>query len=143
VYSFADLAANWAGMLFFLALFEDIDVEGDRHARYFERTASGGYRLARAFHWSEWISPDWDEVLNPAAVPERALLDKVADNMRRRAARRGEQRKSICDHYQGDPAAFLGPHRYLLARSRYAVPCEAADAAPHALDVREICRPKR
>jgi len=36
VYSFADLAANWAGMTFFLALFDDVEVEGDRHTRYFE-----------------------------------------------------------------------------------------------------------
>jgi hypothetical protein len=139
VYSFADLAANWAGMLFFLSLFEDIDAEGDRHARYFVRTESGGYRLARAFHWYEWVSSDWDEVLNPAAVHERALLDKVSDNMHRRAGPIGARRKSICDHYLADPAAFLGPHRPLLRRERYALPEHASATARFTLDIRAIC----
>jgi hypothetical protein len=139
VYSFADLAANWAGMLFFLALFDDIDVEGEQHARYFEPTASGGYRLSRTFHWSEWVSPDWDEVLNPAAVAQRALLDKIADNMHRRAGPKGARRKSICDRYLADPAAFLGPHRPLLAREHYALSKHASANAPFALDIRVIC----
>ena len=144
VYSFADLASNWAGMTFFLALFDDVDVAGARHARYFERTPSGGYRLVRPFHWSEYVSPDWDEVHNPAAVAERALFDKVSANMRRRARPSSgppTDGGSVCGSYAGDPRAFLGPHRALRPRASYALDERASAAAPYALDVRAICAP--
>lgn len=131
VYSFADLAANWAGMTFLLALFDDVAIEGDSHARYFDRTPDGPYRRVRDFHWSEWITSDWDEVLNPAVLPERALFDKVSANMR----------ASICEHYRADPEAFLGARRGLIPRSRYALPERAATVASYALDIRAICRP--
>jgi hypothetical protein len=140
VYSYADLASNWAGMSFFLALFDDIDIEGARHARYFERTERGGYRRVRDFHWAEWVSPDWDEVLNPAGLEKRVLFGKVSANLRRRPDAR---RQSICEHYRADPAAFLGPHPNLRPRARYAVPELGRAVAPHALDVRTICATAR
>jgi hypothetical protein len=126
-------------MSFFLALFDDVDIEGDRHARYFARNADGGYELVREFHWSEWVSPDWDEVLNPAGIPERALFDKVAANLRRRPGPPNAQRKSICELYRADPNAYLGPSRALRPRTRYALPENAAQVARYALDVRAIC----
>jgi len=139
VYSYADLASNWSGMLFFLALFDDVDAEGERHARFFAQSADGSYQRVRDFHWVEWISSDWDEVLNPAGIEQRELFDKVSANLRRRPGARGARRKSICQHYRDDPAAFLGPHRPLRPRATYAVPERGERVAPYALDVRAIC----
>lgn len=140
VYSFADLASNWDGMTFFLALFDDVDVEGARHARYFERRADRAYHRVREFHWSEWVTSDWDEVLNPAATQQRTLFEKISTNLRRRPGPPAPGRNGICDDYRADPNAFLGPRGPLRARSRYAVPERAATVAPYALDVRVICR---
>ena len=141
VYSFADLAANWAGMMFFLALFEDIDVEGVKHARYFERGGPQGYRRVRDFHWSEYVTPDWDEVLNPAAAAKKKLADKVADNMNRRPAPKSEDvpRLSICEHFLENPPAFLGRNTQLMRRTAYALPGAAALVAPYPIDVRVMC----
>ena len=139
VYSFADLAANWAGMSFFLALFDDVDIEGDKHARYFEQNADGTVRRVRDFHWAEWVSPDWDEVLNPAGIEKRVLYDKVARNLRRRPGPPNAQRPSICEMYRRDPSAYLGPNAVLRPRTKYSVPERAASVAPYALDVRVVC----
>jgi hypothetical protein len=137
VYSFADLAANWQGMLFFMALFEDVAIEGQHHRRYLVRGEDGAYQRVRDFHWAEYVTADWDEVLNPNGIERRALYDKVADNFWRAA---DAKHPSICEQYRADPEAFLGRQRSLQARERYAVPREAARVAPYSLDVREICR---
>lgn len=141
VYSFADLAANWAGMTFYLALFDDVTLEGEHHARYFERTPRGQYRRVRDFHWSEWIGPEWDEALNPSRLRERALFEKVAANLNHRPGGGRAPRKSICEHYRSEPGAFLGLKGAVgRPRSRYALPERAEAAAPYVLDVRAVCR---
>jgi hypothetical protein len=137
VYSFADLAANWAGMTFFMALFEDANVEGQVHARYFARSDDGSYRRVRDFHWAEYATSDWDEVLNPTGAETRALYDKVARNLWRKQPSGDE---SICEHYRDDPAGSLGPSKPLLPRERYTAAEAGRHVAPFALDVREICR---
>jgi hypothetical protein len=137
VYSFADLAANWQGMLFFMALFEDVALEGQHHARYLVRAEDGAYQRVRDFHWAEYVSPDWDEVLNPTGAERRALYDKVVDNFWRKT---GAKHQSICDAYRSDPEDFLGRERRLQPRERYAVPSEGTRVAPYSLDVQVICR---
>jgi hypothetical protein len=139
VYAFADLAANWAGMTFFMALFDDVEVEGQEHARYFVRSDDGSYRRVRDFHWAEYVTADWDEVLNPTATERRALYDKIVDNFWR-SPPGDSKRKSICDRYREDPERYLGPTRDLRPRSSYAQPSEGTRAAPYSLDVRVICR---
>jgi hypothetical protein len=138
VYSLADLAANWAGMMFFLALFDDVKLEGVEHARYFKPDASGIYQRVRDFHWSEWITSDWDELQNPALASERALFDKVSVNFWRAAGAPGAQAPSICASYLADPATFIGPVAPRTT-SRYALPLQARAVAPYAIDVRAIC----
>jgi hypothetical protein len=139
VYSFADLAANWDGMLFFMALFRDVDVEGEQHAKYFEQDTTQVYRRVRDFHWTEWTTPDWDEVLNPAHAQQPTLYRKVVDNLWRQPAPAPGKRLSICESYRSDPAGFLGASRPLRAPSRYALPARANAVAPYAIDVRQIC----
>lgn len=138
VYSMADLAANWAGMLFFLSLFDDVRVEAEQHARYFARDSQGVFRRVREFHWSEWISADWDEVVNPAFAEKRALFDKVVQNFWRPSGAPGRDAPSICEQYKRDPVAFMGPER-ARTRSRYALPERAKQAAPYPIDVKRIC----
>lgn len=142
VYSFADLASNWDGMVFFLALFDDVEIAGERHARYFARDASNRYRQVRDFHWSEWIKPDWDEALNPSHVASPAFHRKIADNFSDAgAAQSPSSGPSICDRYRADPAAFLGPgaRQALRPRATYTQPERAAKLAPYSIDVRELC----
>lgn len=138
VYSLADLASNWAGMLFFLALFDDVRVEAEQHARYFARDAEGVYRRARDFHWSEWVTADWDEVINPAFAEKRALFDKVVENFWRPSGAPGSQAPSICAVYRAQPAAFMGPAR-VATRSHYALPERVRQVAPYPIDVKRIC----
>jgi hypothetical protein len=141
IYSFADLASNWDGMLFFLALFDDVSVEGQSHARYFTRDDRGGFVRTRDFHWSEWVTPDWDEVLNPTHTEGRALYDKIVANSWRSPAGRTSHRPSVCESYLQNPAAYLGTRRELRPRSRYVPETKAMAAAPFALDIRVMCRP--
>jgi hypothetical protein len=134
VFSYADLAANWEGMLFFMSLFADTQVEGARHARFFERAADGHYRRVREFHWSEWISSDWDEALNPSLAESAVLYQKVRQNF----ARRSGDQPSICDDYHRDPNAFFGPRQPLRPRERYTL---QPGPAGHPIDVRALCAP--
>ena len=142
VYSPADLAANWAGMLFFMALFDDLHFENARHARYIDRDSHGRYQRVRDFHWSEWVSADWDEVQNPTLIERRVLFDKVQANFLRPQAAPGRQAPSICDEYRANPSAFVGAFT-APSRSRYALPERGRAAAPYALDIRHLCAEPR
>lgn len=132
VFSFADLAANWQGMLFFMSLFADIQVEGARHTRFFERAPGGHYRRVRQFHWSEWISSDWDEALNPSLAESAILYQKLKHNFDWRS----NGQPSICDEYKRDPDAFFGPRQPLRPRSSYTV---TPGPAGYPIDVRVLC----
>jgi hypothetical protein len=138
VYSLADLAANWAGMLFFMALFDDVRVEAEQHPRLFSQDSHGVYRRVRDFHWSEWISADWDEVLNPAYAEKRTLFDKVVQNFWRPVGAPGSSAPSICEQYKRDPVAFMGPER-AHTRSRYALRERVEKVAPYPIDIKRIC----
>ncbi|HET8939401.1 MAG TPA: hypothetical protein VFN67_38410 [Polyangiales bacterium] len=138
VFSMADLAANWSGMLFFLSLFDDVRVEAEQHERFFARDADGVLRRVRDFHWSEWVTSDWDEVLNPAYAEKRALFDKVVENFWRPVGAPGSHSPSICEQYKRDPAAYLGPEQ-TRTRSRYALPLRVQKVAPYPIDLKRIC----
>jgi|GEM_PF-1224573 len=138
VYSMADLASNWAGMLFFLSLFDDVRVEAEQHARYFARDSAGVFRRTRDFRWAEWVTADWDEVVNPAFAEQRTLFDKVVQNFWRPAGAPGSKSPSICEQYRRDPVAFMGPER-ARTRSRYALPERAQQIAPYPIDIKRIC----
>jgi len=141
IYSFADLAANWDGLSFYLALFDRVVDGGREHAPYFERAADGRYRKVRDFHWAEWLTPDWDEVLNPSAAESLTFFRKIEDNFRRETAARESHPASICDQYRAQPQHFLAGEPALRPRGSYALPAAAARAVPYALDVKRICSP--
>jgi hypothetical protein len=141
IYSSADLAANWQGMLFFRSLFDDVAEAGETHPRFFALDRRGRYRRVRDFHWAEWVDPSWDEVLNPSRIERPEFYRKVLDNLQSRAPERpGEP--SVCEHYRRDPRAFLGPAAVRPQKSRaiYSSEADARRAAPYELDVAAICR---
>jgi hypothetical protein len=140
IYSIADLAANWQGMLFFRSLFDDVDEPGAKHAHFFGLDAQGHYRRVRDFHWAEWVSPDWDELLNPSRLQSAEFYRKVVDNVQKRAPERPDE-PSICEQYRRSPSAFLGPaaERPHAQRAAYSIEVKARQVAPYALDVGEIC----
>jgi len=100
----------------------------------------GGFVRTRDFHWAEWITPDWDEVLNPTHTEQRALYDKIVANAWRRPGGTRSHRPSICETYLRDPAAYLGARRELRPRSGYVPEAQAMAATPYALDIRSMCR---
>ena len=65
VFSYADLRANWAGYRFFDSLQEYYSI--DSHQLMTRK---------KAFDWSDWVDPQWDELLNPSAIT-RETLDKI------------------------------------------------------------------
>jgi hypothetical protein len=137
VFSYADLSSNWAGFLFHLCLFDDIDVAGERHARFFTIDAKGRTRLTRPFHWSEWVTADWDEVQNPNAVAGRRLYAKIAGALRARP-KRGP---SVCESYRRSPEAFLGSSERLLDRQRYVTVPAREPFRFYSIRLEAICAP--
>jgi len=78
VFSYADLAANYAGYQFYVGLLS----EGSA----IQRGPDDCVEQERGFEWREWVTPDWDEVWNPS-VYNRYVQAAVQDRLR---ARRGE-----------------------------------------------------
>ncbi|MCB9688778.1 MAG: hypothetical protein H6735_27305 [Alphaproteobacteria bacterium] len=56
-FSYGDLRANWDGYRFFAGLLDEGSV--------FARDDRGCVVQERPFAWSEWVGPEWDELLNP------------------------------------------------------------------------------
>jgi len=77
VFSSADLEANYQGMLFFLGLC-------DGEAPLLEPSPDG-WRLARPFDWTDYVTPEWDESYQPSIYSRRRWRE-VAPEMRRYCA---------------------------------------------------------
>lgn len=90
VYSYADLAANWQGLVFFRALFSNSNP-------YIAMDAKGRYRLARSFHIVDYVNDAWDEVINPSRPRSDRFFAKVARYLRVHA----------CPQYRASRTAFL------------------------------------
>ncbi len=72
VFSFADLAANYDGMRFYLGLLGPESVVG--------RDEAGCATLRRPFDWLDWVDWRYDEVLNPSLYRvglARSMRDRV------------------------------------------------------------------
>ncbi len=82
-FSFADLAANHAGFVWFDQLLE---VDGD-----IVRGDDGCLVQRRDFDWRDWVSDDWDEVLNPS-VHTRLVQRGLTRHLRR-------HREAYCASY--------------------------------------------
>lgn len=89
VYSYADLAANWQGLMFFRSLF------GGPNPHI--AIANGRYMLARPFHIVDYATDAWDEVNNPSRPQSDRFFDKVAHRLRAR----------VCAEYRVAPTVFL------------------------------------
>ncbi len=62
-FSYADLAANSGGYRFYEGLLGPDSV--------MQRDDQGCVVQARPFDWSSWVTPEWDEVLNPSVYTSR------------------------------------------------------------------------
>jgi len=82
VYSNADLAANFAGFIFYSNFFSDLEIEGKKYPRIFERDKNGfiSWRMAsensKESLLRRFISPHFDESLNPSVLesPQRSIV---------------------------------------------------------------------
>ena len=101
VYAYADLAANWSGLQFYLALFSGPDP--------YLVLANGSYRQAREFRFSDYVTDAWDEALNPSRPRTPRFFDKVARYLR----------AHVCAAYRTDPDAFLGASGHMQDPREY------------------------
>ncbi|HEV7300852.1 MAG TPA: hypothetical protein VGN72_15910 [Tepidisphaeraceae bacterium] len=140
-YSNADLAANFAGMLFYVNLTEAIEVNGQRHKPLMVRDGPywrladhvrPGTPLLRPFvtdHWDEALNPNLlDRALRPAIL--RAVQARAEGILRRYADEDGEPRSytyfarrqyelssyfGIDYGHEGGPAELIGMAEAALA----------------------------
>ena len=116
-YSNADLAANYAGMLFYLNLTEPVTVGGGRPLPPMVERDGLYWRLAAHVHpgaplLAPFVTDHWDEALNPSLV-DRGMRRNLRRAVRARAA-------GIIARYQAAagrslPAAYFAARRVELA----------------------------
>lgn len=68
------MAANWEGFLFFKDL-----IEGDQA---FLSKVDGKWQQVRTFSFRDYVTPDWDEVINPSFAVNQRAYDRVQKNIR-------------------------------------------------------------
>src|SRR5439155_11046355 len=88
---------------------------------------SGHYQLAREFHFADYVTDAWDEMLNPSRPRSDHLYDKIAAYLRAHA----------CADYRAAPEAYAAatgrtqdPHDYVWS----------AAPADHRFAPADICR---
>ena len=130
VYSYADLASNWQGFTFFREL---IDL---KHPQAYLETKDGKLRIKRLFSWKDYVTDDWDEVINPSRLRDQASFDKVKKNFHRPKI----NGKSVCQEYKRNPKAYLNkqgkrlpPPLYLWQKIRH-------QQKSYFIDIKKICK---
>lgn len=98
VISNGDLAANAAGAEFFAHLLSRPEHD---HSAYIKETRSGTFEQNRNFQILDYITDDWDEVINPSYVLSGQPLQLVRDAF----VAGGPQ--SICAQYRSAPVEFM------------------------------------
>ena len=96
VFSFADLAANWQGYLFYVGLLEP--------GSAFEVGEGGCVGQTRPFRWREWLSDAMDEVVNPS-VFRKGVGEGVQEHLALHA-------DAVCADYR----RWRGPVKLLSAQ---------------------------
>jgi len=84
VFSFADLAANWQGYLFYVGLL------GERSA--IQVGEDGCVAQVRPFRWRDWLSDAMDEVVNPPAY-RKGVAEGVLEHLEAHA-------DEVCEDYR-------------------------------------------
>lgn len=128
VFSYSDLAANWAGFDFYLNLVatESDPFEKRAQAYYLIRSNSKGeLRIVpqRKFEISKYVTQDWDEAINPSAFSE-SVADMVNAHFSHHACR-------VCQDYWN----FKGerPTESLLPKELYVDLSPTHEMIPHHL----------
>ena len=99
VFSYADMAANYAGLAFWLKLhphniaiappgFLEQFQPQNRYANitatspYFECDQEKGvWKMTRPFRWIEYVNPDWDETINTNEYRTQQMKDKFMNRI--------------------------------------------------------------
>jgi len=133
VYSYADLASNWEGFLFFKYLFD-----GPPGKTYFKKNDSGKYDLVRKFTWKDYMTDDWDEVIAPSRINDPIFYRKLVTNFKKPFEASG---KSICDQYGKNPKKFFNRIGKTIPKADYV--WKKAEAffkgTDFYLDIKKLC----
>lgn len=129
-FSWADLRANWDGYRFYDELLTDTSMIG--------RDERGCAVRTRPFRWSEWIDPEWDEILNPPAhtrLVERGVLGWLEDHRDEVCAARERwdpsgAREGFLASLEVDPSYTAGPHPARRDPYQLAALCDPERVAP-------------
>ena len=115
VYSFADLAANYAGMTYFETV----------------RKALEKSRSAPLPKMSHFVTSEWDEALNPSWIPNSSFFQKLTKNLR----------EYICPSYRSNPRFFKNPHpqEHVNPQIYLSESSQKLLTDPQRLDIRKIC----
>lgn len=123
-FSFADLASNADGYYFFAELLTEGSV--------LRMGEDGCVQQVRPWDWTEWVTWEWDEVLNPSVyVP--VVQGEISEFL-------AAHREDVCRSYEiwGGPAYQEHLDRVLTAWPPYAVGPAPARSDPYQLE--RLCR---
>ncbi len=99
VFSMGDMAVNWNGFQFHLRLLD----RPNSYLRFDDST--GAYTVGTPFTFREYVTDDWDEVLNPSLAHSRELWLKIRYNAQTPVSEGGT---GVCEAYRKDPKKFMG-----------------------------------
>jgi len=133
VFSYADLVSNWQGFLFFLNIFKSLEGKN-----YFKKSKDGNYKLVRQFKWSDHITDEWDEVINPSRVSTKRFFSKIQKNFHGRPGG-ASGGPSICQQFLLNPKRFLNKSGKILSSKTLLFITGAP--GPFSIDVEKICKP--
>jgi len=133
VYSYADLAANWQGFLFFRSLWEDAPWQVQHP--YFKQNSNGHWELTRTFHWRTYITREWDEVLLPNRLASKRFYDHMVENFRRP----GRNGTSVCSRYRKKPHLFMKSISRTLPLGVFTTKKVNHSQLPYSMDIEKIC----
>lgn len=125
VFSYADLSANFQGWVYYTELLSE---RSD-----LQRGADGCVEVVRPFDWRRWVSPAWDEVLNPSVMNRRVDV-QVAERIEAR-------RERYCADYPAWREDWLHAWAEALAAAPpYAAPRSPTRRDPYHLEI--VCAPE-
>lgn len=95
IFSFGDLATNFAGLKFWSQLTEESNMLGEylnltghpQSAPYFVcNQTTKNWEQHRQFDWNEYVTPAWDESINPVEFAKREMREKFMRRLNELAA---------------------------------------------------------
>ena len=132
VYSYGDMASNWQGFLFYQRLI------GSGRNAHIIRSEGGRYALGTPFTFRDYVTDEFDEVLNPNRLRTERFYLKVAVNFHQQSP---SGNRSVCGDYLADRGRYLNRTGRSMERVDYTWSGDpgAKPKAPLVLRIEEIC----